>query len=140
MEANSHSITLNWTDTNNVDNSNVSYAITWKDITDGSKNGCAIATNNSYVINNLEACVTFEVSVRGLYGTCSEECETFEVSVCASYESCNVSEAAIGNATTLSDGKWHVMCRFMTCAYTTSYSECIQYSHQLKFSLQISHI
>ena len=140
MEPDTHSITLNWTDTNDVDKSTVSYAIAWKDFTNGSKNGCNITTNNYYVIEKLEACVTFEVSVWGLYGNCSEDCEIFEVSVCAFNESYNISEAAITNATTLPDGKWAVTCRLMTCAYTTSYSECIQYSHQLKFLLQISHI
>jgi hypothetical protein len=50
------------------------------------------------------------------------------------------SEPTITNATTLPDGKWHVMYRFMACTYTTSYSECVEYSHQLKLLLQISYI
>jgi hypothetical protein len=53
---------------------------------------------------------------------------------------CSESEVAITNVTTLPDSKWHVTCRFMACAYTTSYSECIQYSHQLELLLQISYI
>jgi len=137
VETDSQSITLSWNDTNVVENYTASYVIAWEDITDGSKNGCNITTNNSYVIHSLEACVTFEVSVSGFYGNCSEDCATL---VSDLNENCNVSEAAITNATTRSDGKWHVMCRFMTCAYTTSYSECIQYSHQLKLLLQISYI
>ena len=105
VEADSHTITLSWNNTNDIEDCNLIYVIAWKDTTDGSKNGCTFTTNNSYVINSLEACVTFKVSVSGLCGNCSEACQTFEASVSALYESCNVSEAAITNATTLPDGK-----------------------------------
>jgi hypothetical protein len=120
VKAYSHTIKLSWNKSNGDENCTVSYAIAWKDIRDGSRNGSNVTTNNSYVIVSLEACVTFEVSVSALYVNCSE------------------SEAAITNVTTLPDGKWHVTCRFMACAYTISYSACIQYSHQLNLLLQIS--
>ena len=94
----------------------------WKDIIDGSRNGSNVTENKDFVIDSLEACVTFEVSVSALDVNCSE------------------SEPAIANVTTLPDGKWHVMCSFMSCSYTTSYSDCIQHSHQLKLLLQISYI
>jgi len=113
VEADSHTITLSWNDTNDAKDCDVSYAIVWKDITDGSKNGCIIATNNSYVIDSLEACVTFNISVSGFCRNCNEACETLE----AADESCEVSEPAIANASTFADGKWHVICRFMVCAF-----------------------
>ena len=117
VEADSHTITLSWNNTNDIEDCNLIYVIAWKDTTDGSKNGCTFTTNNSYVINSLEACVTFKVSVSGLCGNCSEACEKLEASFSALYGSCNVSETAITDATTCPDGKWHVMCRFMVCAY-----------------------
>jgi hypothetical protein len=129
VEADSHTITLSWNNTNEDENCTVSYSIAWKDITDGSRNGSDITANNSYVIHSLEACVTFEVSVSALCINCSE-----------SEVNCSEVEAAVTKVATLPDGKWHVMCRYMACAYITSYSECIQYSHQLKLLLKISYI
>jgi len=152
-----HSISLSWIHSNESENCNGSYAIVWEDVADGSRNCSGFLNNNSYVIDNLEACVTFDiydhdVSCNESDGSrnCSgfsniityvidnlEACVTFDIYV--RDVSCNESEAEIKNVTTLPDGKWHVMCRFMACAYTTSYSECIQYSHQLKLLLQISY-
>lgn len=96
-EPHSHSIQLDWQceDGNSIAN----YTIAWKDFTDESRNGRDVTYNCSYVIESLEACVTFEISVSALYVNGSE------------------SEAAFINATTLPDGKWHVMYRFMACAY-----------------------
>jgi hypothetical protein len=121
-EAESHTIKLSWTNPDEEDNFNVRYAIEWKDITDGSKNGNDDTNNRHYDIQNLEACVTFTISVSVVY------------------ENGSRSEAAITNVKTLPDGKWHVMYRFMTCTCTTSYSELIEYSHQLKLLLQILYI
>jgi hypothetical protein len=73
------------------ENCNVSYAIAWKDFTDESRNGSNVTEDNVFVIDSLEACVTYEVSVSALCENCSE------------------SEAAFKNATTLPFGKWHVM-------------------------------
>ena len=87
LEADSHTITLSWNNTNEDENCTVSYIIAWKDIIDGSRNGSNVTENNVIVIDSLEACVTFEVSVSVLDVNCSE------------------SEAAITNVTTLPDGK-----------------------------------
>lgn len=94
-----HSIELHWIYSREDENCTVSYAIAWKDFTDESRNGSNVTEDNLYVIDSLEACVTYEVSVSALYVNGNE------------------SEAAFTNATTLPVGKWHVMCRFMSCAY-----------------------
>ena len=120
LEPDTNSINVSWINPYEEENCNVNYTIMWKDFTDESRNGSDFTENNNYVIDSLEACVTFEVSVSAL---CVDSGE---------------SETETANVTTLADGKWHVMCRF--CTYTTFYSECIQYSHQLKFLLQISYI
>jgi hypothetical protein len=76
----------------------VSYDIAWKS---GSRSDTVNTTDNFFVIEELDACVTFEVSV-----------------------TVNCIELAVlntTNVTTLSDGKWLVMCRFIACACTTSY-------------------
>jgi len=95
----SDSIRLDWIYSCEDENSTVNYAIAWKDFTDESRNGSNVTENCFYVIEGLVACVTFEISVSALYENGSE------------------SEAAFINATTLPVGKWHVMYRFMACAY-----------------------
>jgi hypothetical protein len=118
----SRTIKLSWSNSNEDENCTGNYDIEWKDITDGSRNGSANTTNNTYVIDDLEACITLQISVIVVD------------------ESCIDPEPAFINVTRRTDGKWHVICRFMTCACTTSYSECIQYSHQLKLLFQISYV
>jgi hypothetical protein len=115
-----HSINASWINPCEEDNCTVIYTITWKDFADESRNGNESTTNNTYVIENLEACVKFEVSVSVLCVNSSEP------------------ETESKNVTTLADGKCHVMSIF--CTYTTFYFECIQYANQLKFLLQISYI
>jgi hypothetical protein len=95
LDADSHSITLSWENTNKKNEKCIaSYAIAWN-ITDGSINGSNTTTETFYVIESLEACVTFEISVSALYVNGI------------------VSEPAVTKGTTLPEGKWHVMCRFM---------------------------
>ena len=120
VETDSNSIKLSWINSTEDENCTADYTIEWKNITDGKRNGCDITGNKSCVIEGLEACVTFEVSVSAL---------------CVNKD---VSELGITYVTTLPVGKWQVMCRFMACMYTTSSSEGIEYSHQLKILLQIS--
>jgi hypothetical protein len=120
VEPDINSIKLSWINPYEEEKCSVNYTITWKEFTVESRNGSDSTVNDSYVIDSLEACVTYEVSVSAL---CVES---------------NKTETEIANVTTLADGKWHVMCRF--CTYTTFYSECIQYSHQQKFLLQKSYI
>jgi hypothetical protein len=104
VEPDSHSIKLSWINSYEYENCSVSYAVAWKDIKDGSRNGSDVTQNNFYVIDSLEACLTLEGSDSALCVNCCE------------------SEAAVINVTTLPAGKWHVMCGFMACAYNTSYS------------------
>jgi hypothetical protein len=81
----------------------VNYTIEWKN---ESESGGDYTEFTFYVIEDLEACVKFEVFV-------SVVCEDSNSSDTASI---NVT------VTTLTDGKWHVMYRFMACTYTNSYS------------------
>jgi hypothetical protein len=85
----SHTINLTWIEPTEVENCNMTdeYAIEWKDSTDGSRNGSGVTNYTYYIIDNLEACVTFEVSLSVL-------CENG-----------SRSEPTITNATTLPDGK-----------------------------------
>jgi hypothetical protein len=107
VEADSDTIKLSWINSTECDSCTVSYTIEWKNITDGSKSGIGYTECTYYDIENLEACVTFEVSVSVVY------------------EDGSSSDITSINVTTLTDGKWHVMCRFMACIYilySNSYS------------------
>jgi hypothetical protein len=102
VEEDSHSIGLNWT--NPLENSScvVAYNIEWKAITEGSRNDSNVTENEFYVIKSLEACVTYEVSVRAR-NTCS-----------------NTSDAEMKDVTTHTDGKWKLKYRFMAYTWTVS--------------------
>jgi hypothetical protein len=87
-EPDSHTINLTWTKPTQNGNCVVHYAIEWKAIADGSRNrNNSFTENEFYVIDNLEAC------------------ETYEVSVSAVNENNNTSEADVTNITTLADCK-----------------------------------
>jgi hypothetical protein len=81
----SHSITLNWTNPSENDNCTSHYVIEWKAITYESSN---ISSNITFfVIEGLEACVNYEVSV-----------------IVVGVDN-NTSEPEVRNVTTLTDGK-----------------------------------
>ncbi|GFG35640.1 hypothetical protein Cfor_03483, partial [Coptotermes formosanus] len=84
-EADSHTIKLRWTKPTENGNCVLRYAIEWKALEDGSRNGSGVTENEFYVIGSLEAC------------------ETYEVSVSAVNENHNTSEADVTNITTLAD-------------------------------------
>jgi hypothetical protein len=86
-EADSHTIKLRWTKPTENGNCVLRYAIEWKALEDGSRNGSGVTENEFYVIGSLEAC------------------ETYEVSVSAVNENHNTSEADVTNITTLADCK-----------------------------------
>jgi hypothetical protein len=105
VDPHSHSITLSWNHTNEKNkNCIASYAISWNDTTDGSKYGSDTTNSTSYTIENLEACVTFDISVIALYDYGIE------------------SAPATTNGTTLPDGKWHVLFRFMSHSFIHSFN------------------
>jgi hypothetical protein len=86
-EADSHTIKLRWTKPTENGNCVFRYAIEWKALEDGSRNGRSVTENEFYVIDSLEAC------------------ETYEVSVNAVNENNNTSETDVTNIRTLADGK-----------------------------------
>ena len=61
VEPDSHTITVIWNNTNGDEKCFVIYYIVWKD---GRRMGSGIRTNNVFVIDSLEACVSYEVTVR----------------------------------------------------------------------------
>ena len=87
VEEDSHSIRLNWIKPVENGNCAVAYDIEWKAITEGSRTDSNVTEDEFYVIENLEACVTYEVSVRARN----------------SYS--NTSDAEMKNVTTRPDGK-----------------------------------
>jgi hypothetical protein len=66
VEADTHTIKLNWTKPSENGSCAVRYAIEWKAIADRSKSGSGVSEYEFYVINSFEACETYEVSVSSL--------------------------------------------------------------------------
>jgi hypothetical protein len=63
----SHDITLNWTKPSKKDSCIKHYVIEWKaTIYESSSNGSANTKEEFFVIEGLEACVNYEVSVRAV--------------------------------------------------------------------------
>ena len=87
VEADTHTIKLNWTKPTENGNCAVRYDIKWKAIADGSRSGTGVTEDELYVIGNLDACETYVVSVNALN------------------ENNDTSEAEITNITTHTDGK-----------------------------------
>ena len=85
-EPDSHSITLKWNKICGDENYTVSYDIVWED---RRKEGSIITTHNYFVIDSLEAYVTYEVSV----------------SVNCSESGAEISK--VTKVTTIPAGKWH---------------------------------
>jgi hypothetical protein len=70
VETDSHSLKLSWINIHDDENCTVIYVVAWRDITDGGEIGSNITENISFIIDSLEACVTFEVSVSALCVNC----------------------------------------------------------------------
>jgi hypothetical protein len=84
----SHGLTLNWTKSNESDACIKHYVIEWKaTVYENSSRGCNITKEESYIIEGLEACVNYEVSVTAVSSND------------------NISEPEVRNVTTLTDGK-----------------------------------
>ena len=66
MEADTHTIKLNWAKPSENGSCAVRYAIDWKAIADGSKSGSGYSEYEFYVIDSFEACETYEISVSSL--------------------------------------------------------------------------
>jgi hypothetical protein len=84
----SHNITLNWTKPSKNDSCIKHYVIEWKaTIYENSSSGNDITEEEEFVIEGLEACVNYEVSVRAVDNNT------------------NISEPEVKNVTTLTDGR-----------------------------------
>lgn len=84
----SHTITLNWTKPSKNDSCIKYYVIEWKaTIYESSSNGSNTTDKEFFVIEGLEACVNYEVSVWAMNNNN------------------NTSEPEVRNVTTLTDGK-----------------------------------
>lgn len=83
----SHAITLNWTKPSKNDSCIARYVIEWKATMYENSSNDSHTTKEFFVIEGLEACVNYEVSVRAMDNNN------------------NISEPEVRNVTTLTDGK-----------------------------------
>jgi hypothetical protein len=97
----SHEIILNWTNPSGSGSCINKYVIEWKAITYENDIQSVIIQEKFYIIQGLNACKIYEVSVE------------------AKNVNNDSSGAEVKNVTTLTDGKWLLICRSMACTYAT---------------------